>query len=289
MPGKHRIRMAILLVGFDSAWTAKNYGALVGATFENNGALRSLGLPQIVRYGEAERQVLSWQKEEQVSSTIVMLDQPTIVPNNKGQRPVEHIVGSIVGLRRGGMQPANTSKLGMFDTAAPIWQFLSTFGGPVNPYTPSGITHVYETYPVLTMIALGWTLEDTRASGRLPKYNPARRKTFRIEDWRHVCKQVSALMNMYRLLNLADWLQQMALRDRPTKSDQDGLDACICLLVAIQLARNENCLVIGNYETGYIVVPDSQAIRDELKFRCDLTAKNHLEWIRTVGRMQEPS
>jgi hypothetical protein len=47
---------------------------------------------------------------------------------------------------------------------------------------------VIETYPVLTMIALGWTIPDSdgRLTGRLPKYNPGRKKTFSIKDWQHV-------------------------------------------------------------------------------------------------------
>jgi len=40
------------------------------------------------------------------ASTVALPDRPTIVPNGAGQRPFEHIVWSVVSLRRGGMQPA---------------------------------------------------------------------------------------------------------------------------------------------------------------------------------------
>jgi hypothetical protein len=73
------------------------------------------------------------------------------------------------------MQPANTSKKEMFGEDAPIWEFPIRFGGPTHPLEPVGSSLVIETYPVLTMIALGWMLPDMLATGRLPKYNPERR------------------------------------------------------------------------------------------------------------------
>jgi hypothetical protein len=45
--------MGSLLVGFDSAWTRTNAGAIVGALVDDTGAIRELGLPRSVRYGEA--------------------------------------------------------------------------------------------------------------------------------------------------------------------------------------------------------------------------------------------
>ena len=86
----------------------------------------------------------------------MLLDQPTIVRNAEGQRPVENIVSSPVGLRYGGMQPSNTSKADMFGPNAPVWQFLNQFGGATDPLFLSGDSKVLETYPVLIMIALGW-------------------------------------------------------------------------------------------------------------------------------------
>lgn len=102
-----------LLVGFDSAWTPTNSGALVGALHFDGGTFQGLGAPQIVDYRKAERVSLNWQAEQTPTATIVLLDQPTIVKNATGQRPVENIVGSLVSLRYGGMQPANTARQNM--------------------------------------------------------------------------------------------------------------------------------------------------------------------------------
>lgn len=179
-----------LLIGFDSAWTAKNSGGLIGVLRSDNGTNTELGPPRIVNYTQAQEAILDWQAESTPSATIVLLDQPTIVTNPEGQRPVENIVGSAVS-RYGGMQPANRSKKEMFGTEAPVWDFLKRFGGAANPLGPVAGTLVIETYPVLAMIALGWTLLDVsrqaRPTNRLPKYNPEQKKTFSILDWQHVC------------------------------------------------------------------------------------------------------
>src|SRR5437016_5909251 len=80
--------------------------------------------------------------------------------------------------RYGGMQPANTSRERMFGMAAPVWSFLNRFGGPADPLGPVADTRVFETYPVLAMTALLWTLPDTRAAGRLPKYTQGGKRPF---------------------------------------------------------------------------------------------------------------
>jgi hypothetical protein len=75
------------------------------------------------------------------------------------------------------MQPANTSRLEMFGSSAPIWRFLEQYGGPGDPINTEKEIEVIETYPVLAVIALGWTLsDDKRPAGRLPKYNPERKR-----------------------------------------------------------------------------------------------------------------
>jgi predicted RNase H-like nuclease len=112
--------MTTLLVGFDSAWTHKNSGALVGVLHSDDGTFHEFGPPRIVDYTQAEGVILKWQAEYMPTATIVLLDQPTIVMNASGQRPVENIVGSAVSRRYGGMQPANTSKGEMFGKGAPM-------------------------------------------------------------------------------------------------------------------------------------------------------------------------
>jgi len=271
-----------LLVGFDSAWTPTNSGALVGAIHFDNGTLGGLGTPQIVDYRAAEDVILKWQAEQAPTATIVLLDQPTIVTNAAGQRPVENIVGSPVSLRYGGMQPANTAREEMFGKQAPVWPFLTRFGGPADPLEPISNTRVFETYPVLAIIALGWMLPDSRAAGRLPKYNPERKRTFSISDWQYVCGLASAAFSDRQLMDIVRWINHAARNPSPRKSDQDGLDACLCLLVALYLAERKDGLMVGDLHTGYIVVPYCAELHAELDARCRQTGRVPSEWVRRL-------
>ncbi|WP_114416165.1 DUF429 domain-containing protein [Marinospirillum perlucidum] len=272
--------MSTLLIGFDSAWTPSNSGALLGILSSGGGAYQELGLPQAVDYTEASDRISQWQLKYKPKATLVMLDQPTIVKNASGQRPVENLVGSPVSRRYGGVQPANTGKIEMFGQNAPVWSFLDKFGGPANPLEGLEATWVIETYPVLSMIALGWTLPDSvRSTGRLPKYNPQRSKTFSISDWQHVCKLISQELSSRNLLKSAAWLD-LAAQQKPRKTDQDHLDACICLLVALHLIEGKQCLMVGDMDSGYIVVPYSDTLSDELEARCIKTKRVSSDWVK---------
>jgi predicted RNase H-like nuclease len=274
--------MTTLLVGFDSAWTPTHSGALVGALCLDDGTFRALGPPRVADFREGEEVILAWQAEHTPRTTLILLDQPTIVPNATGQRPVEGIVASPVSARRGGMQPANTGRLAMFGKDAPVWPFLARFGGPAEPLAPMIDTCVFETYPVLSMIALGWSLPDVRALGRLPKYNPTRKKTFALSDWQHVCEHASSAFGARALTELVAWLDRAATLSSPRKTDQDGLDACLCLLVGLHLAEGGQCLVVGDRQTGYIVVPYGERLRAELEARCQKTGLEPSAWVHGV-------
>ena len=271
--------MTTLLVGFDSAWTRTNSGALVGVLRLDDGTFHELGQPQIADYPQAQDVILRWQAERMPTSTIILLDQPTIVKNPTGQRTVEKIVGSAVSLRRGGMQPANTSREEMFGRDAPIWPFLTRFGGPADPLESVAETRVFETYPVLAMIALLWTLPDKRPAGCLPKYNPDR-KTFCISHWKHVCKKASGAFSERGLVEIVRWIKNATCKTSPRKSDQDKLDACLCLLVALYLAEQKDCLMVGDRQTGYIVVPYGAELHAELNARCNKIGQVPSEWVR---------
>ncbi len=277
--------MTRLLVGFDSAWTAKNSGALVGVLQTDGARFHELGPPEVVDYDEAESLIVAWQAEHSPAATVVLLDQPTIVKNATGQRPVENIVSSPVSLRYGGVQPANTGRADMFGKDAPVWPFLARLGGPADPLKPVADTRVIETYPVLALIALGWMLPDSRPTGRLPKYNPARSSTFSISDWLHVCERSASAFGERGLVGIVEWIEGVSKKTSPRKSDQDGLDACLCLLVALYLAEQEDCLMIGDLQTGYIVVPFGASLLSELEVRCAKTDRDPSEWIQVFQHM----
>ena len=273
--------MTTLLVGFDSAWTRRKIGAIIGAVIHDDGRIAELGPPRRAQFEDAAGIIREWQTAHSASSTLVLLDQPTIVVNDVGQRPVEHIVCASVSRRRGGMQPANRGRTNMFGPAAPVREFLAGFGGAANPFNDAQSTRVLETYPVLAIMALGWTLADEeRPAGRLPKYNPQRRKTFATSDWAHVCRRTSMRLAAEGAPESAAWAETAATNTKPTKSDQDQLDACICLVSALHLAKGRDALFVGCCATGFIVVPDSEMLRNELERRCVELGRESASWVR---------
>jgi predicted RNase H-like nuclease len=274
-----------LLVGFDSAWTAGKQGAITAVLRTAHGDCRNALTPRPATFPAATETIQRLQQDLRPSRTLILLDQPTIVTNTTGQRPVESIVCSVVSLRHGGMQPAHRGRAEMFGDDAPVWPFLRAFGGPAHalddlPENDDQTTFVLETYPVLVLIALGWLLPDARATGRLPKYNPERRRTFELADWAFVCENVGAALDAHAASETAAHVRAM-MRGRPRKVDQDCLDACICLLVALHIASNRPHLVVGQRDSGHIVVPHGDALAAELAARCNITERDPAAWLQT--------
>ena len=77
--------MNTLLVGFDSAWTRGNSGAIAGAVRTTDGTLRDLPAPQVADFDKATEIIGNWESDWSPSATLVLLDQPTIV--TKCSRP----------------------------------------------------------------------------------------------------------------------------------------------------------------------------------------------------------
>ena len=256
-------------VGFDSAWGGNTRGAISYAVFQG-GALEKEGLPQLVTFPEAAQIVNALRRE--CDNVLVAIDQPTIVPNQNGSRPVDKVAGSLMGRLRSGTQSANRSKA-VFGNAAPIWQFINDIGCPDMDFKAARIAarriHLIEVYPALALPALQPAFMERRSAAR---YNP-RGKKFCPADWKLVCKTVHSYANQAGLPQLAQWAESMAATDSPTKSDQDKIDAVICLLVGLRLRKPQrdglSIAVIGDLESGYMVTPTSRETRDVLQAAAD--------------------
>jgi predicted RNase H-like nuclease len=118
--------------------------------------------------------------------TLVALHQPTIVPNLTSMRPVERTAAGLISWLGGGVQPSNRGKVGMFCDASPIWPFLAALGATEAPEecraAGAGL-FIVEVFPALALPSIGPAFFGRLAA---PRYNPARGKTFKLDDWRRV-------------------------------------------------------------------------------------------------------
>jgi predicted RNase H-like nuclease len=144
---------ASCIIGFDSAWTDSvgARGAVCALVISERGAVR-LKVPFQASFEEA----LEFIKSERSACDycLVALDQPTIVPNKVGSRPVDRVAGSLIGFIGGGVQPANRLREGMFDEHAPIWRFKKCLGAREDPEASRKAAHGIFIVEVFSALAL---------------------------------------------------------------------------------------------------------------------------------------
>ena len=249
-------------VGFDSAWAGKSPGGIVYATFEQD-RLHCLPDPELVCFDEAA-QIIK-RLEGKCQYVLVAIDQPTLVPNESGMRPVERVAASLIGQLRSGVQPANRGKSKMFSPDAPIWKFLKCIGARENPpaaRTAKDGLHLMEVFPALALPALEPVIMERKCAAR---YNP-KNKNFSLRDWKLVASAVQRHADALHLEPLSRWASEAAKCAVPKKEDQDCLDAAICLLIALYWRAPRDCsIVIGDAKTGYMVTPVSSESREILE------------------------
>ena len=251
-------------VGFDSAWAGKVPSGLAWATFEGR-RLAAFAEPKRAGFDTAAQIIETLRAE--CDYVLVAVDQPTVVPNETGSRPVDGIARGLISKLGSGVQPANRGKAAMFGSDAPIWRFLARLGASENPPAARTATHglhLLEVFPALALPALE---PEILKRGRAAHYNPANKKTFSRNDWRLVAGVVRRCASVRGLAPLAHWAGQQMGLVVPTKCDQDCLDAAICLIVALDWRRapRDRVAVIGDGQTGYMVAPVSPETRTILE------------------------
>jgi predicted RNase H-like nuclease len=62
------------------------------------------------------------------------------------------------------------------------------------------------------------------------------------------------------------WCRNEALRPRPTKADQDRLDAMLCLIVGFRwrFGERDGSMLLGSLDEGYMVFPATAAVRERI-------------------------
>lgn len=62
--------MPKLLIGFDSAWTPNNSGAIAAVLYRDDGTLQEIGEPQVANYPQAEEIIAHWQTQFPDAATL---------------------------------------------------------------------------------------------------------------------------------------------------------------------------------------------------------------------------
>lgn len=255
----------ISVVGFDSAWTDKPKapGAICVIRLDGDGAHLYLA-PRLASFAEALDVIRGESSDAQ--KCVVALDQPTIVPNLGGSRPVDKVAGSLISWVGGGVQPANRSKKGMFDDASPIWRFKQLLGAIEDPElarTASSGTFLLEVFPALALVAI-----DNAFCRRLgaPKYNPANRRMFKVEHWQAVAGAIRVFGSLKSFEQLELWCSTVSANLTPRKADQDKVDAMICSLIGLHwlTAPREQSVMIGDLESGYMISPAIYGVHEKI-------------------------
>lgn len=134
-----------------------------------------------------------------------------------------------------------------------------------NPKNTRSLGHfLIEVFPALSLPSL-----DDRFALRMgaPKYNPANRSRFRMQDWRTVVQVVGQIADDLGLTEMVAWVETLGELDTPRKADQDRLDAVICALVGLlwRSGHPEAITMLGDLTSGYMVAPISAATRSRLR------------------------
>ncbi len=253
--------MKELLIGFDSAWANKGPGAIAAYIFDEE-ISRAFHAPSLATFEAAADFIKGCAAA--VEYVLIAIDQPTIVPNREGCRPVDRVAGSLISELGGGVQPARRAGEGeaFFGDDAPIWRFLTRVMAQQNPIqarTAAVGRFLIEVFPALALPAM---IPEVWDRHRAAKYNPVGRG-FDLADWALVSSGLAKYARKFGMWELADWADAQAHRKQPRKPDQDRLDAAICLAIAISWRRGspDDGIQSGDETTGYMVTPVSVATR----------------------------
>ena len=253
-----------IIFGFDSAWANNQEGAICAIGIAQDGQ-SSFHEPKPVYFADALEYIR--ERQQDYARSLVAIDQPTIMRNETGSRPVDRVAGSLISYVGGGAQPANLSKAALFGENSPFRQFLLELGATEDPLAARACevgNFMIEVYPALALPALNSPFAE-RLGG--PKYNPGNKKKFRQKDWVAVTDIVADVAGRHSIDGLEAWAKGMGGIDKPKKPHQDHLDAAICALVGYlwRFGPSGEVAMIGDLDTGYMITPISDDTRPRLE------------------------
>jgi predicted RNase H-like nuclease len=246
--------MKEFFIGFDSAWGGRELGAVSAVLFEDGIETKFLE-PLSAGFDRACNFMLKHCTDDRVS--VIAIDQPLIVNSETGYRPVEHVAQALLGPLGGRVLPGSGHDCpSFFGDGAPIWRFLNKLGAmqdPMQARTAKLGKFVMEVFPALSIPSMAPSFLN-RDRGKVPKYNPGK-ENFQQRDWAQLIFELYKLSEETGCGGARRWFGSIDKGICPSKSDQDRLDAVICMLIAVAWRKlpMQRLLMIGDTLTGYII------------------------------------
>lgn len=257
-------------IGIDLAWGTRSTTAAVVLTGDTTGVAYHAHVDALTN-NEAIMDFVQTHGGEPGAGLLVAIDAPTLVLNATGRRPCEAFLSRHLRKQEAGAHPANRT-------------LLSDENGEVRGEalvalleTRLAITHTphfdrlglapraaFEVFPHPAHIAL-FGIEKTLKY----KKKPGRDRDYRNEEFRRYIAFLLALNAADPPLNVPpDFLPDPItfVTEAALKRYEDRLDALTCAYVAAYHHRHhaDRSIVIGDMETGYIVTPATDALREAL-------------------------
>ncbi|MCX8501196.1 MAG: DUF429 domain-containing protein [Alphaproteobacteria bacterium] len=252
------------IIGFDSAWSGIYKGGISAVKIHDKTLVEFIA-PELVSYEEA----LAFIRKHMSPSgfNLIAIDQPTVVENMAGGRPVDYLIKKILDYLGGGLILANREST-FFNDNAPIWWFLSTLNSwgfiqkPEESRDCKAGNYVIEVFPALSLLSF------EGAQKRSLKYNP-KKKNFKSDDWNSVIQIIINESTKHQLSPIAKYCESLRnlkfQTEQEGKKIQDKIDSILCLITAIASRWNsEGTVIVGDTQTGYMVTPCSEYIFSQL-------------------------
>jgi predicted RNase H-like nuclease len=236
--------------GVDLAWGERNRTGLAVL----DGAGRLLESASV----RTENEIMEFVDRHATDTLVAAVDAPLVVPNQTGRRPCEALVGQLFARFGAGAYPANRGNP-CFVPKPRGARLAAEMGWDMDPSTPPGIGRkvCIEVYPhpaMVSLFLLDYVIPYKRKGGRdLPALKVAYGQL--LDHLEGSCGAV---------LGLADSARWTALRSTAAgaarKSElgeiEDEIDAIFCAYLAwLWGTDQETMVVLGDYDTGYIVTP----------------------------------
>ncbi len=248
-------------VGIDLAWSTKNGSGVTVLDGDKKGV--ELICSDILLSDEEIIEYL--RKNVGEEPAWISIDAPLIVPNKKGRRLAEDVVGALFQKYHAGCHPANRTRLSSWTgtiRGEELTALLGKEGFEHDPYTKKYelSRRLFEVYPHPSIVVL-FNLDKILQY----KAKPKRDYEFRWKEFIKYQKHLSELPG----LSLPDSIIKRnvkTLRGKALKNYEDKLDSILCAYLSYYAWANpEKCAVLGNMKKGYIMTPIFEHMREQLR------------------------